>query len=181
MFHLLLLFELLSLSDPGHKSFGKHETGSMFWSLKTLNRCVQHMSAWSLRNTVAFRSDYDFQTVFKVLDYSSINLNCCINTYEYLILTIKENCETVVTWGGGGWAGRIVTKVMPALASLIPHADVTVISNYSYDLCVDSYNDMSSCNCLQGFSGFWRPHQFKPLPLQTIAISGLSFIPFNSW
>ena len=27
---------------------------------------------------MAFRSDYDFQTVFKLLDYSSINLNCCI-------------------------------------------------------------------------------------------------------
>ena len=48
----------------------------------------------------------------------------------------------MVAWGGG-WAGRIVTKVIPALASLIPHADVTVISNYSYDLCVDSYNDIS--------------------------------------
>ena len=54
---------------------------------------------------------------------------------------IKENCQTGVAWGG--WAGRIVTKVIPALVSLIPHADVTVISNYSYDLCVDSYNDIS--------------------------------------
>ena len=61
------------------KSFGKHETGSMFYSPEN-PRCVQHMSAWSLRNTLAFRSDYDFQTVFKLLDYSSIHLNCCINT-----------------------------------------------------------------------------------------------------
>ena len=51
---------------------------------------------------MAFRSDYDFQTVFKLLDYSSINLNCCINTQEYLILMIKENCQTVVAWGGLG-------------------------------------------------------------------------------
>ena len=92
------------------KSFGKHETGSMFWSLKTQDRCVQHMSAWSLRNTVAFRSDYDFQTVFKLLDYSSINFNCCINTYEYLILTIKENCQTVVAWGGGVGQGGLSQK-----------------------------------------------------------------------
>ena len=34
-------------------------------------------------------------------------------------------------------------SVIPALVSLIPHADVTVISSYSYDLCVDSYNDIS--------------------------------------
>ena len=41
---------------------------------------------------------------------------------------------------------RLSTKVIPALVSLIPHADVTdvtVISNYSYDLCVDSYDDIS--------------------------------------
>ena len=37
----------------------------------------------------------------------------------------------------------MVTKVIPALGSLIPYADVTVIRNYSYDLCVDSYNDIS--------------------------------------
>ena len=50
------------------------------------------------------------------------------------------------------WVGRMVTKVIPAFGSLIPHADVTVISNYKYDLCVDSYNGilfLSSCNCLQ--------------------------------
>ena len=46
----------------------------------------------------------------------------------------------------------MVTKVTPALGSLNPHADVTVISNYSYNLCVDSYNDilfLSGRNCLQ--------------------------------
>ena len=33
---------------------------------------------------------------------------------------------------------------------------------------------------LQSFSGFWKPQQFKPLPLQTIAVSWLWFIQFNS-
>ena len=36
---------------------------------------------------------YDFRTVIKLLHYCSINLNCCINTWEYLILTMKENCQ----------------------------------------------------------------------------------------
>ena len=27
------------------------------------------------------------------MHYYSINLNCCINNQEYLILTIKENCQ----------------------------------------------------------------------------------------
>ena len=66
----------------------------MFSLSKTLERCIYHMSAWSLRNTLAFRSDYDFRTVFKLSHYCSINLDCCINTWEYLILTIKENCQT---------------------------------------------------------------------------------------
>ena len=51
---------------------------------------------------MAFRSDYDFQTVFKLLDYSSINLNCCINTLEYLILTIKRKLSNSGSLGGRG-------------------------------------------------------------------------------
>ena len=38
--HLPLLFELLPLSDPGHKKFWKRETGSMFSLWKTLESCV---------------------------------------------------------------------------------------------------------------------------------------------
>ena len=56
----------------------------------------------------------------------------------------------MVAWGG--WGGRMVIKKTPALVSLIPHADVTVISNYSYNLCVDSYNDilfLSGRNCVK--------------------------------
>ena len=30
----------------------------------------------------------------ELMHYCSINLNCCINIREYLILTRKENCET---------------------------------------------------------------------------------------
>ena len=33
--------------------------------------------------------------------------------------------------------------MIPALVDVTVHADVTVISNYSYDLCVDSCNDIS--------------------------------------
>ena len=40
MFHLLLLFELLPSSDPGHEKFWKRETGSMFSLWKTLESCV---------------------------------------------------------------------------------------------------------------------------------------------
>ena len=94
MFHLPLLFELLSSSDPGHKKFWKRGTGSMFSLQKTLERCVSHMSALSLRKTLGFRSDYDFLTLFKLLHYCSINLDCCLKTYEYFIPTIKKNCQT---------------------------------------------------------------------------------------
>ena len=63
-FHLPQLFELLPPSDPEQKKFWKHETGSMFSLRKTPERCVWHMSELSLRNTLAFRSDYDCRTVF---------------------------------------------------------------------------------------------------------------------
>ena len=52
------------------------------------------MSAWSLKNTLAFRIDYNFRTVLKLLHYCSINVNCCIRTCEHFILTTKENCQT---------------------------------------------------------------------------------------
>ena len=38
--HLLLIFELLSSSDPGHKKFWKRETGSMLSLRKTPERCA---------------------------------------------------------------------------------------------------------------------------------------------
>ena len=89
-FHLSLLFELLPSSDPGHTKFWKRETGSMFSLPKTVERCPQHMSAWSPRNTLAFRSDYVWLS--NCLQTSnSIALKCCIKTCEYFILTIKEN------------------------------------------------------------------------------------------
>ena len=44
MFHLLLLFEVLPSSDPGHEKFWKRETGSMF-SLKNPRKlCIAHVS-----------------------------------------------------------------------------------------------------------------------------------------
>ena len=55
------------------------------------------MSTKSLRNTLAFRSDYDFRTFLKLLHYCSIYLNRFIKTCEYFILTIKENCQKGTT------------------------------------------------------------------------------------
>ena len=47
-----------------------------------------------MRNTLAFHSDYDFRTFFKLLHYCSINLNCCRDTCQYFIFAIKDNCQT---------------------------------------------------------------------------------------
>ena len=51
--------------------------------------------------------DYDFQTVFKLLDYSSINLNCCINTQQLGILDShdKRKLSNNGSLGGGGQGG----------------------------------------------------------------------------
>ena len=51
--------------------------------------CTAHISILALKNTLACRSDKDFRTVFKQerikpTHYCSININCCINTWEYL-------------------------------------------------------------------------------------------------
>ena len=47
---------------------------------------------------MAFYSDYDFRAVFKLLHCCSINLNCCIDTCEYVILTIKSNGQLWKIW-----------------------------------------------------------------------------------
>ena len=56
--------------------------------------CTANVSIVTEKYTLAFRSSYDFRTVFKLLHYCSVDFNCCIKTCEYFIPTIKENCQT---------------------------------------------------------------------------------------
>ena len=56
------------------------------------NMCIAHFSIV----TEEYHSDNDFRTIFKLLHYCSINLNCCVKTCEYFILTIKENVKWTI-------------------------------------------------------------------------------------
>ena len=58
----------------------------MFSLQKTPARkmCIAHVSIVT-KEYLGFPSDYDFRTVFKLLHYCSINLNCCVRICEYFI------------------------------------------------------------------------------------------------
>ena len=59
---------------------------------------------------MTFRSDYDFRTFFKLLHYCSINLNRCIKTCEYFILTFILTIYSLalkICPRGGDFEGKI--------------------------------------------------------------------------
>ena len=76
------------------------------------------MSAKSLRNTLAFRSDYDFRTVFKLLHYCGVNLDCCIKTREYFTLTIKKKISNGQLWKI--WKETVLIELCSFFIDILP-------------------------------------------------------------